>query len=82
MWPQWLKSTGLFLLIMILWDCARLFIQAKVNQLFLSKNFQNIRKDLDDIEEDLEDIGDDVDDIEEDLEDIGEDVDDISKEKK
>ena len=61
--PEWLKTTGVFIGVMILWDCARLFIQAKVNQLFLSKNFQNIRKDLDGIEEDLEDIGEDVDDI-------------------
>jgi hypothetical protein len=51
---NWLKSTGLFLGVMVIWDIARIFIQAKVNQRVLKKNFQNVRKDIDELEEDVE----------------------------
>ena len=54
--PSWLKSTAAILCVMILWDICRLFIQAKVNQWMLRKNFSQIEKDLDDLEEDVEDL--------------------------
>lgn len=52
--PDWLKTTGMFLIVMVIWDIIRLFIQAKVNQWILGKNFKNIRKDIDDLEKDVE----------------------------
>lgn len=52
--PDWAKSTGLFLGVMILWDIARLFIQAYVNKLFMKKDFEKISNELDDIDETLE----------------------------
>lgn len=54
--PDWLKSTGFFLLVMIVWDIIRIFIQAKVNQWILHKDFENVQKDIDDLEADVEEI--------------------------
>ena len=54
MFPEWIKSTMTFLGIMILWDIIRIFIQAKITQLVLKKNFQNIRQDIDGLEEIIE----------------------------
>lgn len=52
--PDWAKSTSMFVGIMICWDIIRLFLQAKVNQWVLKKDFDEIDEALDDIEEDIE----------------------------
>lgn len=54
--PDWLKTTGTFLAVMIIWDIIRLYLQAKVNQWMLRKNFKKIEKDLDALEDDVEEI--------------------------
>jgi len=54
MYPDWLKTTGTFVLVMIVWDILRLFIQAKVTKWMLRDKFQAIQKDLDDLETDVE----------------------------
>lgn len=54
MYPEWLKTTGTFLAVMIIWDIARIFIQAKVNKWMLRDKFQAIEKDFDDLENDVE----------------------------
>ena len=52
--PDWMKTTGAFLIVMICWDCIRLFLQAYVNKWFLKNNFDEIDKALDDVEEAIE----------------------------
>lgn len=52
--PEWLKTTGTFVIIMIIWDCIRLFLQAYVNKWMLKSEFDEIDKALDDVEEAIE----------------------------
>lgn len=49
--PEWMMTTGTVLMVMILWDCVRLFLQAYVNKLFLRKDFDKIDQAIDDVEE-------------------------------
>lgn len=53
MWT-WLETVGPFVLIMIVWDCVRLFLQALVNKWMLKKDFKNIEDAVEDLEEDVE----------------------------
>lgn len=50
-----MKTTGMFLAVMMVWDCIRLFLQAYVNRLFLKKDFDEIDKAIDDVEDKMED---------------------------
>ena len=54
--PNWLKTTGMFISVMIVWDIIRLFLQAKVTEWVLSKKFKRIQNDLDDLENDVEEV--------------------------
>ena len=40
--PDWVKSGGFIICVMILWDIVRIFIQAWVNKKFLQKEFDNL----------------------------------------
>ena len=52
--PEWLKTTGIFIIVMITWDCIRLFLQAYVNRWVLKKDFDEIDKALDTVEDKIE----------------------------
>ncbi len=56
--PEWLKTTGTVMAVMIIWDCARLFLQAYITRWMLKKDFDEIDKALDDVEEAIEEDGD------------------------
>jgi len=52
--PEWLKTTGSFLIVMICWDIVRLFLQAFVNKKFMQGNFDKIEDAVEDVEEAIE----------------------------
>lgn len=52
--PDWMKTTGTFFVLMVCWDLVRLFLQAKVNQWVLKKDFDEIDEALDEVQEDIE----------------------------
>jgi len=54
--PNWAKSGVFIVTVMIIWDIIRIFIQAKVNKWILKKNFKDIRKDIDELEENVEEV--------------------------
>ena len=56
--PEWMKTTGVFLLVMICWDVVRIFIQAWVNKKVMSQDFARIEDAVEDVEEALEENGD------------------------
>ena len=58
--PEWLKTTGTVMIVIIIWDCFRLFLQAYVNRWFLKKDFDEIDKALDDVEEAIEEESNDT----------------------
>ena len=39
---EWMKSTALFISIMIIWDVLRLFLQAMVNRWVMRKDFEKL----------------------------------------
>ena len=49
--PEWLKSTGFFILIMITWDIIRLFLQAYVTKKMIKSDLEEV---VDDVEEIIE----------------------------
>lgn len=40
--PEWMKSTALFISIMIIWDVLRLFLQGMVNRWMMRKDFEKL----------------------------------------
>jgi hypothetical protein len=40
--PDWMKSTALFVIIMICWDIIRLFLQGMVNRWMMRKDFEKL----------------------------------------
>ncbi len=48
--PNWIKIG----LLIISWDLVRLYLQARVNKWMLKKDFDDIDKALDDVEEAIE----------------------------
>ena len=51
---EWMKTTATVMVVMICWDIVRLYLQAKVNQWVLKKDFDEIDQALDDVEEKME----------------------------
>lgn len=52
--PEWLKTTTTVMIVMILWDCIRLFLQAYVTKWVLKSDFDEIDQALDEVQEEIE----------------------------
>lgn len=52
--PDWAKTTGCFLIIIILWDIIRLFLQSWVNNKFMQKDFNKLNEAIENVIDDNE----------------------------
>jgi len=50
--PEWMKTGAFIFILMVCWDVVRLFLQAYVNKRFMKKDFDDIDKAIEDLEED------------------------------
>lgn len=48
--PLWLQTV----ILIIIWDCIRMFLQALVTKKMLRKNFENIEEAVEEVEEAME----------------------------
>ena len=49
--PEWLKSGGIVILGMIIWDIVRIPIQAWVTKKFMEKDFDDLEEAIEDEDE-------------------------------
>jgi len=56
--PDWMKTGGFIIGIMIIWDIGRIFLQAWVNKKMMKKDFDRIEDAVEDVEEAIEENGD------------------------
>ena len=58
--PNWIKTGGFTVFVLICWDIVRIPIQAWYTKRKMQSNFKKIETDLDDLEKDVEDVIDEV----------------------